>query len=75
MVVRAREEDDAWGIDDQRTGVGVGDGQSSLFEDVKVAGMFVEGRRDAAEGSGKEHAGGEGESFEEWGKAIHISIR
>lgn len=67
MLVRAGKEDDAGSIDDDRTGVRVSDLQLSFFEDVKVAGRFVQVGRDAAEGPGVEGAGGEGEAFEEWG--------
>jgi hypothetical protein len=44
----------------------VSDRQSSFFEHMKVAGVFVEVGGDAAEGSGVEHPGGEGELLEEW---------
>ena len=67
MLVRAWKEDDARGIDDDRSNVGVSDRQSSFFEHMKVAGLFVEIRRDAAEDSGVEHPGREGELLEEWG--------
>ena len=74
MLVRAWKEDNARGIDDDRSSVGVSDRQSSFFEHMKVAGLFVKARGDAAEGSGVEHPGGEGELFEEWGKAIHMAL-
>lgn len=73
MLVRAWKEDDARGIDDDRSSAGVNDRQSSFFEHMKVASLFVEIRRDAAEGSGVEHPGGEGELFEEWSEAIHVT--
>lgn len=75
MFMGAREEDDARSFDDDRVSVGVGDRQSSLFEDVKVAGLFVEVGGDAAEGSGVEHAGGESEPFEEGSKAVHRNLK
>jgi hypothetical protein len=71
MLVRAWKEDDARGIDDDWSSVGVSDRQSSFFEDMKIAGLFVEVRGDAAEGSGVEHPGGEGELLEEWGETVH----
>lgn len=74
MLVRAWKEDDARGIDDDRSSVGVSDRQPSFFEHMKVAGLFVEVRGDAAEGSGVEHPGGEGELLEEWGKAVHVAL-
>ena len=72
MFVGARKEDDAGLIDDDLASLGVSDGQPSLFEHMEVTGLLVEVGRDAAEGSGVEHAGREGESFEEWGEEIHI---
>ena len=74
MLVRSGKEDDAWGIDDDRSSVGVSDRQSSSFKDMKVAGLFVEVGGDAAEGSGVEHAGGEGELLEEWGEVVHVVL-
>ena len=74
MLVRARKEDDTRGFDDDRSSVEVSDRQSSFFEHMKVAGLFVEVRGDAAEGSGVEHPGGEGELLEEWGEAIHVVL-
>lgn len=74
MLVRAWKEDDTRGIDDDRSSVGVSDRQSSFFEHMKVAGLFVEVRGDAAEGSGVEHPGGEGELLEEWGEAVHVIL-
>lgn len=74
MLVRSGKEDDAGSIDDDRSSVGVSDRQSSFLEDMKVAGLFVEARGDAAEGSGVEHPGGEGELFEEWGEAVHMAL-
>jgi len=71
MLARAWKEDDARGIDDDRSSVGVRDRQSSFFKHMKVAGLFVEARGDAAEGSGVEHPGGEGKLLEEWGEAVH----
>lgn len=71
MLVRAWKEDDARGVNDDRSCVGVSDRQSSFFEYMKVAGLFVEVWGDAAEGSGVEHAGGEGELLEEWGETVH----
>ena len=73
MLVRAWKEDDTRGIDDDRSSAGVSDRQSSFFEHMKVAGLFVEVRGDAAEGSGVEHPGGEGELLEEWGEAVHVN--
>ena len=67
MLVRAGKKDDARGIDDDWASVGVSDRQGSFFEHMKVAGLFVEGWGDAAEGSRVEHPGGEGELLEEWG--------
>jgi hypothetical protein len=72
MLVRAWKEDDAWSLDDDRSSVGVSDRQSSFFEYMKVAGLFVKIWRDAAEGSGVKHPGGEGELLEEWGEGIHM---
>ena len=72
MLVRSGKEDDARCIDDDRSNVGVSDRQSSFFEHMKVAGLFVEVRGDAAEGSGVKHPGGEGELLEEWGEAVHV---
>ena len=74
MLVRAWKEDDARAIDDDRSSAGVSDRQSSFFEHMKVAGLFVEVWGDAAEGSGVEHPGGEGELLEEWGEAIHVIL-
>ncbi len=74
MLVRAGEEDDARGIDDDGAGVGVSDRQGSFPEDMKVAGLFVEVGGDAAEGSGVEHPGGEGELLEERGEAVHVVL-
>ena len=74
MLVRALKEDDARGIDDDRSSVGVSDRQSAFFEHMKVAGLSVEVRRDAAEGSGVEHPGGEAELLEEWGEAVHVVL-
>ena len=74
MLVRTWKEDDARGIDDDRSSFGVSDRQSSFFEHMKVAGLFVEGGGDAAEGSGVEHPGGEGELLEEWGEAVHMIL-
>jgi len=71
VLVGAGEEEDAGGIEDQRASVRVRDGQSSFFEQVKVAGLFVEVGGDAAEGSGVEHPGGESELLEEWGESVH----
>jgi len=71
VLVGAGEEDDAWGFDNDWTGVRVGDRQSSFSEQVKVAGLFVEVGGDTAEGSGVEHPGGEGELLEEWGESVH----
>lgn len=72
MQVRAWKEDDARGVYDDRSSVGVSDRQSSFFEHMKVPGLFVEVRRDAAEGSGVEHTGGEGELLEEWGEVVLV---
>ena len=74
MLVRARKEDDTRGIDDDRSSVGVSDRQSSFFEHMKVAGMFLEARGDAAEGSRVEHPGGERELLEEWGEEVHVAL-
>lgn len=74
MLMRAWKEDDARGIDDDRSRVGVSDRHSSFFEHMKVAGLFVEVRGDAAEDSGVEHPGGEGELLEEWGEAVHAIL-
>ena len=74
MLVRAGKEDDARGIDDDRSGVGVSDRQGSFFEYMKVAGLFLEVRGDAAEGSGVEHPGGEGELLKEWGEVVHVVL-
>jgi hypothetical protein len=74
MLVRPGKEDDARGIDDDRSSAGVIDRQSSFFEHMKVAGMFLEARGDAAEGSGVEHPGGERELLEEWGEKIHVAL-
>ena len=74
MLVRAWKEDDTRRIDDDRSSAGVSDRQSSSFEHVKVAGLFVEVRGDAAEGSGVEHPGGKGELLEEWGEAVHVVL-
>lgn len=72
MLMRAWKEDDTWGIDEDRSSVGVRDRQSSFVEHMKVARLFVEVRGGAAERPGVEHPGGEGELLEEWGEAIHI---
>ena len=74
MLVRAWKEDDARGIDDDRSSVRVSNRQSSFFEHMKVAGLFVEVRGDAAECSGVEHPGREGELLEEWGEAIQMPL-
>lgn len=74
MLVRAWKEDDARGIDDDRSSMRVSDRQPSFFEHMKVAGLFVEVRGDAAEGSGIEHPRGEGELLEEWGEAVHMLL-
>ena len=72
MLVRAWKEDDAGGIDDDRSSVRVSDRQSAFLEHMKVAGLFVEVGGYAAKGSGVEHPGGEGELLEEWGEAVHV---
>ena len=74
MLVRAWKEDDTRGIDDDRSCVGVSNRQSSFFEHMKVAGLVVEVRGDAAEGSGVEHPGREGELLEEWGETVHVIL-
>jgi hypothetical protein len=74
MLVRAWKEDDARGLDDDGSGAGVSDPQSSFFEYMKVAGLFVKVWGDAAEGSGVEHPGGEGELLEEWGEGVHMVV-
>jgi len=74
MLVRPWEEDDARGSDDDRLSFGVSDCQSSLFERMKVPGLFVQVRGDPTEGSGVEHPGGESELLEEGGEEVHVFL-
>ena len=72
MIVREWKEDDARGVDDDRSSLGVRDLQSSFFQHMKVASLFVKVWGNTTKGPGVEHPGREGKTFEERGERIHV---
>jgi hypothetical protein len=71
MRMRAWKEDDARSIDDDWSSLGVTHLQSSAFEHMEVASLFIKVRGDPAKGSGIKHSSGKGKALEEGGERVH----